>query len=309
MAVDQLAYLCFEVSNLERWITFATDILGLSLVWRDRQGARFGYDVRLWRIWITEGPADDLVAVGWEVADAATLAKMVAGLKAAGVGVTEGDALQAETRDADHLVRFTDPSGIVQELVLGQRRGAQVETPVVDGGFVAGDFGMGHVVLSADNRDETLAFYQAHLGLRLSDFIVCEYFGYPVDIAFLHTPSRPGRESRHHSLALGAKLEKNIHHFMLEVHAFDEVGKAYDRTIQAGIPLMNTLGRHPNDRMFSFYAFTPSGFQFEFGWGGRTIDDAAWTPSTHDCVSEWGHQPPVALAPRRRKPPASEGAE
>ena len=37
---------------------------------------------------------------------------------------------------------------------------------------------------------------------------------------------------------------------------------------------MQTLGRHPNDRMFSFYAKTPSGFQFEFGWGGREVDDA-----------------------------------
>ncbi len=32
--------------------------------------------------------------------------------------------------------------------------------------------------------------------------------------------------------------------------------------------IMHTLGRHPNDRMFSFYARTPSGFQFEVGWGG-----------------------------------------
>jgi hypothetical protein len=55
---------------------------------------------------------------------------------------------------------------------------------------------------------------------------------------------------------------------------------------------MNTLGRHPNDEMFSFYGFTPSGFQFEFGWGGRLIDDADWTPKTYDRISDWGHHPP-----------------
>jgi hypothetical protein len=60
---------------------------------------------------------------------------------------------------------------------------------------------------------------------------------------------------------------------------------------------MQTLGRHPNDRMFSFYARTPSGFQFELGWGGRQVDDATWTPTTYDHISEWGHHPPEFLAP------------
>jgi hypothetical protein len=51
--------------------------------------------------------------------------------------------------------------------------------------------------------------------------------------------------------------------------------------------------------MFSFYAKTPSGFQFELGWGGREVDDATWEPTTYDRISEWGHHPPEALAPRR----------
>ena len=53
--------------------------------------------------------------------------------------------------------------------------------------------------------------------------------------------------------------------------------------------------------MLSFYAFTPSGFQFEYGCGGRLIDDALWEPQIHDRVSEWGHHPPERYAPRRPK--------
>ena len=80
----------------------------------------------------------------------------------------------------------------------------------------------------------------------------------------------------------------------------EDVGKAYDRAIQAGVPIMQTLGRHPNDRMLSFYALTPSKFQFEFGWGGRLVDDTDWTSTTHDRISDWGHHPPAVVAPRRK---------
>jgi hypothetical protein len=79
----------------------------------------------------------------------------------------------------------------------------------------------------------------------------------------------------------------------------DDVGLAFDRALGSGVRIMQTLGRHPNDRMFSFYAKTPSGFQFELGWGGREIDDATWQPAEHDRISEWGHHPPEWLAPRR----------
>ena len=68
---------------------------------------------------------------------------------------------------------------------------------------------------------------------------------------------------------------------------------------------MQTLGRHPNDGMCSFYAKTPSGFQFELGWGGREVDDATWAPTTYDHISEWGHHPPSSLAPAER-PRATE---
>ena len=81
----------------------------------------------------------------------------------------------------------------------------------------------------------------------------------------------------------------------------DDVGLCYDRTIRGGHRIMQTLGRHPNDRMFSFYAHTPSGFQFEYGWGGREIDPQTWQSTTYDCISEWGHHPPQIAFRRKEK--------
>jgi len=53
-----------------------------------------------------------------------------------------------------------------------------------------------------------------------------------------------------------------------------------------------TLGEHSNDRMFSFYVRSPSGFNLEFGWGGITIDEANWQVRQYDRLSLWGHHPP-----------------
>ena len=89
--------------------------------------------------------------------------------------------------------------------------------------------------------------------------------------------------------------------FMLEAASVDEVGMAFDRALRAGVRIQQTLGRHPNDRMFSFYAETPSGFQFEFGWGGRLVDDRDWSPGQYDHISEWGHHHPSVFWPRKKK--------
>ena len=53
-----------------------------------------------------------------------------------------------------------------------------------------------------------------------------------------------------------------------------------------------TLGRHTNDRMFSFYAKTPSGVVVEYGWGGREITDPDHVTNYFTEASVWGHRHP-----------------
>jgi hypothetical protein len=81
---------------------------------------------------------------------------------------------------------------------------------------------------------------------------------------------------------------------MVELGSLDDVGRAYDRCLDTGVPIVQTLGRHPNDRMFSFYARTPSGFAVEVGWGGLTVADPSWRVAVYGELSEWGHRPPPA---------------
>jgi hypothetical protein len=131
--------------------------------------------------------------------------------------------------------------------------------------------------------------------MRLSDQVITQIYGHPVHITFLHA------NSRHHSLAIGGPPPKRVHHFLVEYASMDDLGMAFTRACKAGVEIVLTLGKHPNDGMFSFYARTPSGIEFEAGWGGRRIDDADWTPVVHDRVSAWGHIPPQ-LIPRRKEP-------
>lgn len=294
-SVDQLGYLGFEVSDVAAWERFAVEVLGLAVAARFDDGAvSFRLDGHRQRILVEPGSADDLSYVGWQVDDDAVLRSLVANLRAAGVEVTDGTPADALRRRVQRLVRFVDPSGIPTELFYGPERVAEpFRSPLVHNGFVADERGLGHVVLAVDDLKASQRFYCELLGFRLSDRVVAEIHGYHADIAFLHA------NPRHHSLALGGKDKKRIHHFMLEARVMDEVGLAMDRALAGGLRLMHTLGRHPNDRMFSFYARTPSGFNFEFGWGGRDVDDASWQPTVHHAISEWGHHPPSVLAARK----------
>ena len=295
--VMQLGYLGFEVSSLEAWRTFAAEVLALPLTAADVRGElRLRMDRHPQRFIITEGPADDLAFIGWQVEDPRALEQLAHRIEAFGVPCTRGDASACAARRVGALLQFRDPSGIPNELFCAPELGPEPKpNPLLVSRFLADDLGLGHIVISADDCARSIAFYRDVLGFRLSDRISCEYYGHAVDITFFHV------NRRHHSLAIGQRQKKRLHHFMLEVAALDDVGFGFDRTLRHGLSIMQTLGRHPNDRMVSFYAKTPSGFQFELGYGGREVNDADWQATTYDRISEWGHHPVGVLAAREGK--------
>ncbi len=295
-----LSHLGFEVSDLAAWETFATQVLGLTVARRGADGAfSLRMDGHAQRLWITPGPRDDLSFVGFEVDDGAALEARVAHVQSMGVDVAWAEADEAAARDVARLARFKDLNGVQVELVCGAARATgPFASEALISRFVADDLGLGHVVMRARDRQQSVDFYAQALGFVLSDRITCEIGGYPVDITFMHAASGPGRLSRHHSLAFGEKLPKRLHHFMLEVAVLDDVGRAYDRTVDHRHRITQTIGRHPNDRMVSFYALTPSGFEFEYGWGGLQVNDEVWESTTYDHISEWGHRRPPYPRPR-----------
>jgi len=281
-----VAYWCFEVSDIAAWERFGM-LFGFAQQ-RDATGLFFRMDDRARRICFAEGTSDDLVAMGWEAGSDDDYAAALARVSAAGVAVREGSAVEAEFRGVDRFFRFLDPNGIGMEVALGARRAATpFQSELVPSGFVTGECGIGHIAAPTHDYRASRDFLAAVLGAKVSDYIFQPLPGDALaELVFLHT------NPRHHSIAyaqgpLGAT--KHLHHFMVEVGAIEDVGRAYERVQRAGTPIGVTLGQHSNDKVVSFYAATPSGFLMEFGTGGALVDDATWPIDTYDSFSVWGH--------------------
>ena len=86
MSIAALGYLEFEVSDLDKWEKFATQVLGVAMD-RTVGGATLRWDERAVRVFLHEGPLDDLSALGFECADEDELADTVSSLRAGGIDV------------------------------------------------------------------------------------------------------------------------------------------------------------------------------------------------------------------------------
>nr|WP_239481986.1 VOC family protein [Pseudomonas insulae] len=290
-----MAYVGLGVSDLERWHWFATHILGMQVSKRDEHGISLRMDEYCQRFFLEQNPIDDLLVAGWQLRTAAELESYVAELRDKGVPVEALSDDLLRRRMVEKAYSCQDPNGFTHEFFFGHTVAELADSfrsPVLRGGFVTGDLGIGHILPFAKNGPQTVAFYRDVLKLRVSDYIREEIHpGVLVDATFFHTAT-----GRHHSIATAqAPTPKVLNHFMVQVEQMDDVGLAYDRAVKAGIPIVLELGHHPNDKTFSFYAQTPSGFNFEMGWGGIVIDDANWEVRAYSEMSDWGHKRNVVL--------------
>ncbi|MEU2245203.1 VOC family protein [Streptomyces sp. NPDC018338] len=294
MDIRALGYLRLETTDLDAWRRYALDVLGMvQATGTTDDTLLLRVDDRAYRIAIQAGESDRLLAAGWEVANAAALAETAAELEAAGVAVKAADDAELAERRVQGLIHLTDPCGNPLEIYWGQ---AQDHTPLgspYGNRFVTGDLGLGHVVLPVPDIEAALDFYENLLGFQLRDSMKLPPQAVPTaaeqrDFHWMHFLSP---NSRHHSLGLypGA-LPPGIVHFMVELETLDDVGRGLDRTKAAGIPIASSLGRHTNDRMVSFYAQAPGGFQVEYGWDGLIVDPATWVAKEITADSFWGHQ-------------------
>jgi 2,3-dihydroxybiphenyl 1,2-dioxygenase len=292
--VMELGYIGIEANNLADWERFGVDLLGMQLASRTDAALTLRMDNKVHRWIVVAGNADDLAFTGFGCATHADLDAVVSKLCAAGTEVTAGDAQLAADRKVERIVVTADPLGNRVELYVGL---ADADTAFTSerllSSFVTGVGGAGHEVLMERGTDrQKIIDWYALLGFRITDVIDQEVApGFVASVAFMHC------NGRHHTVALAnMPAPKRMHHFMIEVADMRDVGLAYDRCMDAKQPFEMTLGMHPNDRMFSFYVRTPSGFSVEFGWGGLIIDESTWQVQHLDRLSTWGHRPPQIVA-------------
>lgn len=292
--VKGLGYVVAQCQDPQRWLAFATQVLGAMAQTATDGSVRVKLDERPLRILVLPGVDDRYLASGWEVGNQEDFEAAEQQLEAAGAKPKRADATTCRQRSVTGLLQFSDPSGNAHELFWGVVSDFQpFDSPQGVPRFVTGELGMGHTVLPASKFDATWDFWRGVMGFGLSDI----YRHQP-------DPAQPVQRlyfthcnGRQHSLALfEAENPFGCVHIMLEVDSMTEVGRAMDRRAAHGAKLMASLGQHVNDNMTSFYMLTPSNFAMEFGYGGLVVDWSHHSAFEATVISRWGHDWSLGLA-------------
>jgi len=279
VAPQALGYIGVRAKALDDWASYGAGLLGLQRVDQSRSTIAFRMDDHKQRVAVHADGGEGIGFFGWEVADATSLEALAAHLDNGGIAVAHGSRALADERHVTDLIVLSDPVGNRLEFFHGAQTTTEAFRPGrCISGFRTGPLGLGHVVLNVDRPDtlaRLMAFYRDMLGFRLTD-----YYSEPFIARFLHV------NPRHHSLAFIQTGKNAVHHVMMELFSFDDVGLALAEEGRLAV----TLGRHTSDFITSFYTCTPSSFMVEYGWGARTIDVEHWQAyERKEGPSLWGH--------------------
>jgi hypothetical protein len=181
---------------------------------------------------------------------------------------------------------------LAQEIFTRTRPGAVPLDMAVRGGFVTGEDGMGHIAITTKKPHQMRGYYNTVFDARLSDYIDETISGVKLKIRFLRV------NQRHHSVAIAAvnrlpvnPIRTRIQHLNIQVADLDDMTTSYQRVKELGFDMALAVGQHTNDKELSYYARTPSGFEWEVGWKPIVVDEKTWEPSTYQGISIWGHTP------------------
>ena len=287
-----LGYIVIETNRFADWRRFGRDAIGMHVDDTLPDVMRFRLDDNECRFLLRRGPAEDVTTLGWHLDDHHTFDEIVNRVRRHGVPITEGAADEAALRGVERMARFPGPNGLTQEIFTRARSGAAPLDMAVLGGFVTGDGGIGHVAVASKKPHEVHGYYGTVFDARLSDYIDETISGLKFKIRFLRV------NQRHHSVAIAATnrlpinpIRTRVQHLNIQVAELDDLTASYQRVKELGFHMALGVGQHTNDRELSFYAATPSGFEWEVGWNPIVVDETTWEPTTYQGISIWGHTP------------------
>ncbi|OBH37310.1 extradiol ring-cleavage dioxygenase [Mycobacterium sp. E342] len=286
-----LGYVVIETQKISDWKRFGRDAIGMHLDEMAPETARFRLDDDECRVLLRRGPAEDVVALGWQLDGHATFEEISRRVAGRGVPNAEGSDEEAKLRGVERFLRFPGPNGLGQEIYTTART-APLPLDIPGSGFVTGAGGMGHVALTSKKPHEVRGYYNHVFDARLSDYIDETISGMRFKIRFLRV------NERHHSVAIASvnalpinPIRTRVQHVNVQVATLDDMVSSYQRVKELGFEMALSVGQHTNDKELSYYAATPSGFEWEVGWNPIVVDEATWSPTTHQGISIWGHRP------------------
>ncbi|MDX6653739.1 MAG: hypothetical protein QOH18_440 [Solirubrobacterales bacterium] len=278
--IERLGFVGLAVTDLDRSVAFARDVLGLRETRRDGSRSYLSCNTRDHELILTENADAGLERVGLEVSDAERLQQVRTQVEEHGFEVLpRRDDLVAEA----FCFRFV--GGAIFEVFHGMPH-----SPVADGFYstvAPRPRKLGHVTLRSDAVDDYVHFFCDALGFRVSDWI-------EEDVVWLRN------SVDHHSLAV-VRGGEGMHHYAFELESFAAFEQLGDTLIQGGRDLEYGPGRHgPGYNLFT-YQRDPDDMLCEHFADLQQIEAEDYEPRVWPAVphtlNQWGPPPPDTWLP------------
>lgn len=273
--ISHLRHVDIAVSDYDAQVSFYRDHWGLTVVGGETgltyfaaEGSPEQYVVR-----VREAAEKRIDLIAFGAANRADVDALAAKLGTEGIQFVH-EPRNLQSPGDGYGFRFFDLEGRVIEVSadVATRRHRKIEpredVPVR----------LSHVVVNSPQPETLLAWYEKHLGFRLSDTNTHPQVG---DIFYFLRCS-----PQHHSMAIARGPHVALQHLSFEMRGLDEYMFGSGRMIRNGWEKIWGPGRHrAGDNTFTYFV-DPNGNTMEYTTELLTLDEDTWHPSIFD-VMDW----------------------
>jgi len=221
--VRRLGHATLTTPDLDRAIAYYVEIIGLTLIARDKRRAILASRQGLEAIALEPGPPNALARLSFQVAPGLELSALARALAQEGIESERQSGISPGIADA---IVFSDPKGTEIEIFAEYAFAAEDRTPAA-----IVPLKLGHVAYRVTDVQMIVKFYTEVLGFRVSDWRDDTF-------AFL----RCGPD--HHSVNFVVDDVPQLHHIAFEVKDWAEIQRACEWLAKNDIRLVWGPGRH-----------------------------------------------------------------
>jgi 2,3-dihydroxy-p-cumate/2,3-dihydroxybenzoate 3,4-dioxygenase len=278
ISLETIRYVRLGTANVDEAVSYATKLLGLELVRRERGAAYLRSDSRDHTlVYTTDDPRTHAVAfeVGASEIDAAA-----SELDNSGYAVRAATRAECEQRWVDSAVMFTDPSGNSIELVARPAASGRRYFPSRDAGIT----GFSHIGLHSISPPKDEIFWTTVCNAKVSDWIG--------EAPLLRI------DPVHHRMALFPSKRVGVQHINHQVESIDDLMRSYYFLREQKVKIRFGPGRHPTSGAMFLYFDGPDGMIYEYSTGVRMITDESdyhprQFPAANSSFCAWGSKPDI----------------
>ena len=274
--ITHLRHVGVAVPNYAESVEFYSGVWGLSSIASDGDVTFFATSAspEQYVLRVRDSVDKRLDLIAFAARDAAAVDMLAERLGRAMVRLdSEPDALK--TPGGGYGFRFFDCDGRLVEISSDVESGPARELEPGESLPQA----LSHVVLNSTDVQKTKAFYETHLGFRLSDWLERH-------MCFLRT------SEKHHSLAIASGPHVALNHVSFEMRGIDEYMRGTGRMMRHGRKPLWGPGRHgAGDNTFSYF-LDPTGNVMEYTTELELVEEDTWEVRTFEATPEaadqWG---------------------